>query len=113
MAITNLLQQRATFTRRRPSGAEDAHGNPTTVDEDDELVACYYEQTQPSEITVGRSLEMADGLLVLPADTEAAANDEVVIDGITHAIIGPPWQVFDPVSGEVSHIECRTRSYVG
>lgn len=113
MPLDSLLRQSATFPRRNATGPDDAHGNPTIVDEVDDGVACYYEQTAPTEITIGRDTQIADGLLILPAGTEVSGDDEVVIAGTTHTIIGPPWSVFDPTTATVSHIECRTRSLVG
>lgn len=44
-----------------------------------------------------------------PVTIDLEGSDRLTVDGETYEVVGPPWPVRHPITGEVSHIEARVR----
>lgn len=110
MSLETLLSRTATITSRTQSGPRDSHGNRAWV-ETTITSPCYLEQTAEQELTVDRETQIADHLLVLPANAIIDGNDDVEIEGQHFIVVGPPkvFYRFDVVH----HVEANLRSLSG
>lgn len=101
-----MMDREATITRYSQTGAKDRGGNPTVVAAPTVETACYIEQTEAVEVTVGRETHISRHLGVFPSGVGLDASDEVELDGETYRVLGPPWKVWEPGAGE-SQVEAR------
>ena len=122
MDPTHLFTQVATITHVDPDSASpDAYGNPgeaTTITYAD----CEIQQAQRNEDTADRDTQAEDWVLFLAPtgedeggyliETELEGSDRVEVDEIAYEVIGPPWQVRNPRTEVVTHIEARLRRVV-
>jgi hypothetical protein len=111
MNITRLLTTPATL-RRISTTTENAEGTPVlTVINESVMVhieqrgsgsraATTENQDDHLDVTTGWRLFTASGVSIGPAD-------EVVIGTETYGVDGQPWQVLNPRTGEVDHIEAN------
>ena len=72
----------------------------------------YLEQTAAVEVLVNQETYTSDWLLILPAGTVIDASDQVLVDGATFEVVGPPARPWRPSTGE-HHVECRLRQTTG
>jgi hypothetical protein len=86
----------------------DSYGDPIlteTVDRD--TYKGWLTQTSGEEMTVDRDTRISDWEVSLPAEAVIDANDQVIAQGKTFEVIGPPAQARQP--GRVHHIVARLR----
>lgn len=113
MTIPFLLTQPATITPRTPGTTKDEYGNTAMVDGTPFDTVGYFEQTQATEVLVDRQTYISDWLIVLHAGTPVSSADRITHDGQSFELVGPPWPVWNPRLGVVSHIECRSKAITG
>ena len=107
MAIADLLTLPLTVTRRTGGVVSDELGNETPATETPETVGEL--QQLRSEETNG-DVTVTDWRLFLPAGTGLDTGDAVTLeDGRTFEVVGDPWPVRDPRTGEDSHVEAVLR----
>ena len=113
MSLDSLMTRTATITRRTQSGTPDATNVPTW-EETSASVKCYLEQGNrsgptSSEITAGRTTEIADAFAIVPPGTPVDGTDRITVDGVRYEVIGPPWPVERPGQG-THHLELNLRA---
>lgn len=64
------------------------------------------QQTQSTEVTVGRDTIVSDLLVILPVGSAVRSHSRVVQSGKTYEVVGTP-TVFDTGSPGVRHTEAR------
>lgn len=99
-----LLKMPVTLHLRSP-GAEDEHGNP--VDTETNVVTVGHVALQrpvEEDSTVGEQFR-----LFLKAGEILSGWDAVTAGGFKYEVIGQPWEVFNPRTGVVHHIEADIR----
>lgn len=111
MSFAALLSRTATISGRSQTGPPDEYNMPTWV-ATSSTASCYLEQTERREVTVGRETQLATHLVIFPSGTVLDGSDLVTIDGTTYEVLGPPWSVDQPGSGE-HHIEANLRELTG
>jgi hypothetical protein len=102
----NRLTQAVTL-HARTAGAEDEHGNPTTLEVDLEVAGFASRQvaTEGADaVAVGEQMR-----LFLAADAPLTGWDAVTVMGEKFEVIGAPWEVWNPRTGAVHHVECDIR----
>lgn len=119
MDPTRLMTRTATITHVEPDPDNpDDYGNPgeevTTT-----TAACELQQVVRTEDTVDTARQTEDWALFLAptgedeggylVETELEGSDRVEIDDQAYEVIGPPWQVRNPRTAVVTHIEARVR----
>ena len=113
MPISDLLTRSCSILRRKPSGETDEYGDEVvavTV----ESTVCEVQQRQRDEPATEGDLSDTGWLGVSPAGTELRTADAIEVNGIgTLELIGDPWPVRDPETGETSHIEATLRVTAG
>lgn len=109
MSLATMLDETCTIISRAQTGAVDRYNSPTWVETSTAGVACYIEQTQPKELTIGRETQIADFLGAFLADTVLDGSDRVIQGTHTYEVIGPPWEVWNPRTASVDHIEANLR----
>jgi hypothetical protein len=105
--LLSMLDRPCTIIGRSQTGPVDRYNQPTWVSTETETV-WYVEQTEAREVTEGRTTGIATHLGVWPSETEIDDSDKVSSDGVTYEVLGPPWRVWEPGSGE-SHVEANLR----
>lgn len=94
---------------RTGSGELDAYGDELT--EFTSIAATgYYERRSASETN---DVTVADYLVVLYPPVGLNAGDAVSFDEATLEIQGDPWQVSNPRTGAISHVEADARKTEG
>lgn len=104
-----MTSQTCIITHRAQTGAEDRYNSPTWVETTTAGVPCYIQQTEPKEVTIGRETQIADHLGVFLVGTVLDGSDEVIRNGHTYEVIGPPWEVWNPRLAQVGQIEANLR----
>lgn len=122
MDPTRLFTLTATITHVDPDAADpDEYGNPGVV-ETETTTDCEIQQAVRNEDTVDSGQQSEDWVLFLAPigedeggyliEVELEGSDRVEVNGISYEVIGPPWQVRNPRTGVVTHIEARVRRVV-
>lgn len=101
-----LLTQQVTI-ERRTFADEDAYGNTTLETSATYTVRGYLEQTDSTEVTVGRETVVSNWRAVFPAGTSLDAGDRVVYAGQTFEVIGAPARLWNPRTRAEQHVEVR------
>ena len=89
MSLAALLSQ--TSTVKKYTYSEDSLGNqvrvllPTSTD-----YPCRLEQTDSQEITLGQQTEISNWRIFWPPEAIVDSEDEVVVEGVTFDVLGPP-----------------------
>lgn len=109
MSLASLLDEVCTIVHRAQTGAVDRYNSPTWVETTTSNVACYIEQTKPTEITIGRETQIADYLAAFLVGTVLDGSDRVIRGSHTFEVVGPPWEVWNPRTASVDHIEANLR----
>lgn len=106
MSFATLLDSSADVLTLGATGT-DAYNVPVRGVTDSESYPCRLEQTDATEILVGRDTDVSNWLLFLPPDAVITPADQVVVDAVTYQVVGEP----DPVHGlnGVHHFEVRLR----
>lgn len=108
MNPARLMTLDVTIVHVTQTGAADEYGNPT---EQTTETTVKGERQQVGADEQNRDANVAadtEALFLVPTAT-VDAGDRVRIAGATFEVIGPPWTVRHPRSGETTHIEARIR----
>lgn len=83
--------------------ARDEYGNivPSATTS---VVRCYMSQQSRTEVGLD-SIERDRWAAYFPGDTALDANDRVVIGPDEYEVIGQPWPVMHPATGDIDHVE--------
>lgn len=106
--IENLINRSCTI-ERVTEGEPDAHGNPAEVTTEHKT-CCEIQQ---------RSVQEPDGMSIgqwvgfFKPCTDVSADDRILVDGETFAVVGDPWDARNPRTRKASHIECRLERVSG
>lgn len=109
---TKLVNEPVTIIHRGIV-SQDSHRNDIRGDVGSTSTVGYYEQTDATEILVGRDMYTANGRMFLPPDTPITAIDAVQRAGVTHEVVGDPAAIYNPRTRTVHHIEVRLRATSG
>ena len=94
-------------------GESDEYGNEVEAFEDPRPYRGRLEQTRAREITIGRSTQISDWLLMLPRGAAISGNAIVLDeDDRVFEVLGPPSEERG-VKGRVTHIEANLRHVEG
>ena len=109
MSVFNLMVQPLTISKIGGSTL-DAYGNtvPSPVGAP-VAVKGYLEQSESVETLNDRDTVVSTWQVFLPAGTNVNAFDRVGFNGQTSEVDGAPWQVFNPRTGAVSHIQAKLK----
>ncbi len=116
MSIAQLLNTPATITRSAPLGEEDAYGNEKSKPEEVETVAEFQKRVRRGGEEPEAEGEMSDALWlgIFPVGTELDTSDSVSAVPIGRMeVVGEPWQVHNPRTHLVSHVEVNLRRTAG
>jgi hypothetical protein len=91
----------------KTAGGTDAYGNPTYADLP-VSTTCWLDQLSRAEKGVDE-VDIEKYRLYLRAGVSISDRDVVEAVGHLFEVEGPPWQVVDPRSGSVHHIEATLR----
>lgn len=85
-------QFRSTCIRRRFPIAKDEYGNDVRDlnSPQDVALPCRLVQTEAREVTVDRETQVSDWELILAWDADVEASDQIIMDGVTYEVLGPP-----------------------
>ena len=107
MSALDLMTRPCSLIRRSPSGDLDRFGNPKHTELSVGTV-CELQQRQRTEPGDQGELSDTTWTLFLPAGTNVNTGDTIVVDR-EYELIGDPWDVWDPGTQAVSHIEATVR----
>lgn len=105
--LLSMMDRPCTIIGRSQTGPVDRYNKPTWVETNVDTV-WYVEQTDTREVAEGRTTGIASHLGVFPSGTEVDDSDKVSSDDIIYEVLGPPWRVWEPGTGE-SHVEANLR----
>lgn len=101
--IEQFYKLSATIAHVEPGTERDDYGNVVTVTTETE-VRCYLAQNSRTELGLD-NIERDRWALTVPAGTALDANDVVRIGPAEYQVLGDPWPVVHPATGDVDHIE--------
>ena len=112
MTLSALLNRSVTITRRLATGTEDDFGNLVP---DEETVETTGELQQRDREEPGSMGEVSDTewLLILRPGTALHSGDVISCDGEDYEVTGEPWQVRNPRTQALSHVEATVRRTAG
>jgi hypothetical protein len=110
--ISGLLTRPVTIQRRSAGGSTDDYGNPTSTTETVSTIGELQQRVRDEPGGQGE-VSRTDWLLVLPAGTPLDTSDTVTVDGRVFEVIGDPWPVRNPRTGQTSHVEATLRRVAG
>lgn len=85
------------------SPARDEYGNVVSS-ATTSATRCYMAQQSRTEVGLD-SIERERWATYFPGDVLLDANDRVVVAGAEYEVIGQPWPVVHPATGDVDHLE--------
>lgn len=107
MSINHLLTQTLSLQTVGPATTDDygntvpgALGAPVTV-------RGYLEQTTTTEYLDARQTTITQWQAYLPAGTAIHPVDFITYGGQKFQVDGEPWQVYNPRTSAVSHVQCK------
>ena len=106
MTLAALLKQPVTVEHRSATST-DPYGNEVPGTTSSETVTGYVEQTQATEIEVGRETYVTTWLVVLPGDVIVDGSDRIVYDTAILQVVGEPHRTWNPRSQRYIATECR------
>lgn len=108
MNPARLMTLDVTIVHVTSAGAADDYGDPTEQTTET-TVKGEKQQTGSDERTRDANIGVDTEDLYLAPTATIDAGDRVRIAGTTYELIGPPWTVRHPRTGETTHIEARIR----
>ena len=116
MSYLARLNLPCTLHLSAPTGSGDGMGDPATGDTD-VAWTCDLQEDSASELRDGRMVLVSVWTLLLAPDPEDEDGNPVSVDGLDavtvagtrYSIEGDPWQVRNPRTGIVHHIEAVCR----
>jgi hypothetical protein len=112
MPATHLLTQPCTIIHRAASGQIDDYGDPVQTETPEET-RCYLEQRQRQEPANAGEVSTTMWLLVLPPGTNIDTSDAVVVSGDEYELVGEPWNVRNPRTGQQGQVEATLKRVAG
>lgn len=109
--ISQLLNRPVTIRVRTVDGV-DVYNDPTTVTADVETVGYLDQRVRAEDESDGSQIQEDQWRLMVPADTTVSGWDAVVVGDVVYEVHGPPWQVWNPRTRRVSHVEATLRRTV-
>lgn len=108
MRPTRLFTLPVTISTVTDAGADDEYGNPT---ETTTTTIVWGELQQQSRNEEGGGRHVLEGVYRLFVEPGASVVgwDRVTIGGVDYEVDGPPWQVRNPRTGTISHVEATLR----
>lgn len=93
--------------RRRFPLAEDRYKNLVrdTANPLDVELPLALTQTDAREVTIGRSEQAADWLARFPAGSDVVGRDQVIVEGKTFEVFGPPEDVGTHLRAKLRYVE--------
>lgn len=109
MSLANMLSQPISI-RRMTANTVDEYGN-TIQTQDGDLIDTfgYLEQTESVETLNDRDTIVSGLTLWLGVQDGLSAFDIVYISGQDYQVDGTPWTVFNPRTGQESHIQAKLK----
>lgn len=95
-------------TRRRYPTAPDRYGNDASnlaAPNDLAIPKLSITQMHGTELRVDRSAEIGDWIGRVPRGTDITGRDQLIVDGVTFEVIGPPEDLGTHLHLELRHIE--------
>jgi hypothetical protein len=87
-------------------GGADEYGNPTTTETSTPARCWLAQQVRTEPVADNVNLESERWSVYFEADVVVDANDRVEVFGEIYEVLGPPWDVRDPLfTDRVDHIE--------
>ena len=113
--ISGLMNLSCQIVRRGPSGMEDDYGNEIAGESVVSTVCEFQKQNTMGEQESGSRNDLADSSwdVFFPADTDIDSGDALLVDGKEYEVDGEPWTVRNPVTGQLSHVECSVKRVAG
>lgn len=114
LTATQIARMKATFntflsktaTRRRFATVEDTLGNQIR-DAHSDVTGIPVEiwQKDQSELLVNRDQQAADYIARVPSDTDIEGRDQLIVDGRTYEVTGPPADMRDHIRADIRYVE--------
>lgn len=109
--ISQLLNRPVTI-RVRTAGDVDVYNDPTSTTADVQTVGYLDQRLRSEDESDGAQTQEDRWRLMVPADTTVTGWDAVVVADVVYEVFGPPWQVWNPRTRRVSHVEATLRRTV-
>lgn len=107
MSLSKLLNQPLSLHKNSGS-TKDEYGNTLATDLGDAIsIVGYLEQVNSVETVLDRDTIVTHWQAFFPAETDVSAFDRIVFGGQTFEVDGAPWQVYNPRTQAVSHIQTK------
>lgn len=107
MSLAKLLNQ--PLELHKNGTTLDEYGNQVDTDSTVINIVGYLEQKDTVENLDDRDTVVTSWEAYFPAGTDVNAFDRIVFGGQTFQVDGAPWQVYNPRSGSVSHIQAKLK----
>lgn len=114
LTATQIARMKTTFntflsktaTRRRFTTSENIYGDQER-DTHTDLTAIPVEiwQKDQSEQLINRDEQAADYIARLPSGTDIDGRDQLIVDGRTYEVTGPPADMRDHIRAEIRYVE--------
>jgi hypothetical protein len=106
-----LLNRPCTVVRRVDSGEVNDYGDPVMTETQTEAICELQKPPRRASDEANQSGELSDTLwdLFLPAGTEIATGDAVIVDGVKYELVGDPWRARHPLTRNIDHLEATVR----
>lgn len=89
MKAHRILRDKVQIVRVTEGETRDRYNNPQ-AEEKRKMTRASLEQTDEQEVTVGRDTQISDWTALLPRDAKISGRDQIVWNGRTFEVIGPP-----------------------
>lgn len=107
MSVQGLMNQPLTVQGMSQT-ATDGYGDPITTPAGDPVVESgYLEMSTTTEYQVDRETTVTKWKAFLQAGTTAGPLSYINFEAQKFQVDGLPWQVYNPRTRQVSHIECN------
>lgn len=108
MSLANMLTQ--SLTIKKFASGTDEYGNTVTTNAGTtSTVLGYLELTESVETLNDRDTVVSGYQAWLPADASVNAFDRVIFNGSTFEVDGTPWTVYNPRTGQTSHLVAKLK----
>lgn len=107
MRPTRLMTRVATLRTATLEGV-DSYGNPQ-IRYVERTIKCELQQTSHDDDTVDAHTQTQTFNLFMPPATPADGWAQIVVDGMTMELTGPPWQARNPRTQRITHLQATVR----
>lgn len=115
MSISELMNLPCQLVRRGPSGDEDDYGNELQGETVVSTVCEFQSVRSRGDQEDGSHNELAESRwnVFLPADTDVASGDALIVSGVEYEVDGEAWLARNPRTQGVSHVEVTVKRVAG